>query len=61
MRFLRIQQEFGMSDRYIEQFLIDTPIQNIWDKFFVIPSDPPESNIMSHYCSTCLIPSKLIQ
>ena len=38
MRFLRIQQEFGMSDRYIEQFLNDTPIQNIWDKFFVIPS-----------------------
>jgi DNA-3-methyladenine glycosylase I len=45
--FLQVQEQFGSFDRYLWQFVNDTPVQNSWGKMADIPSFGPESGAMS--------------
>lgn len=45
--FLVIQSEFGSFDRYIWQFVGDTPIQNAWQTWEDVPATSPESDALS--------------
>ena len=45
--FLDVQREFGSFDKYIWQFVNNTPVINRWDSDSLIPATSPESDALS--------------
>jgi DNA-3-methyladenine glycosylase I len=45
--FLEIREEFGTFDRYIWQFVENSPIHNRWKKLQEIPARTQESDVLS--------------
>ena len=45
--FLKVQQEWGLFDDYLWQFVKGKPIQNRWKTLIEIPAVTPESEILS--------------
>jgi DNA-3-methyladenine glycosylase I len=45
--FLRVQEEFGSFDRYVWEFVDNTPKINYWKKMSQVPATSPESDALS--------------
>lgn len=45
--FLKIQKEFGSFANYLWKFVNNTPIKNHWKTFEEVPTNTPESDVLS--------------